>query len=124
VASTAAADSGAGLLAFQAESFTVAPGESAARIPVRRTGGTRGDVGLAWSTEDGSAHAGEDFVSFGQQRETIPDGQKSVTLYIPLSADTARDVQSDFYVTLSEPAGGARLGRITRLKVIIAPDGR
>lgn len=116
------ADTGAGVLAFQAESFTVAPGETAARIPVRRTGSTRGDVGLAWSTEDGSAHAGEDFVSFGVQREAIPSGQKSVTLYIPLSADKPRDVQSEFYVTLSEPAGGARLGRISRLKVIIAPD--
>jgi hypothetical protein len=117
----AATDSGAGLLGFQSETFTVAPGEAAARIPVRRTGGTRGDVGFVWSTESSTARAGDDFVSFGEQRELIPGGQKSVSLYVPLSGG-ARTTATEFYVNIGEPSGGARLGRIARLKIIIAPD--
>lgn len=116
-----ARDDGASLLSFQADSFTVAPGESAARIPVRRTGSTRGDVGFVWWTEGGTARAGDDFVSFGEQRELIAAGQKAVSLYVPL-AGGSRATESEFYVTISEPSGGARLGRVTRLRVIIAAD--
>jgi hypothetical protein len=121
MAPAAAAEGGAGQLAFQAESFTVAPGEAAARIPVRRTGGTRGDVGFVWWTESSSARAGDDFVSFGEQRELIPDGQKSLSLYIPL-AGGARSARTEFYVNIGDPSGGARLGNGARLRVIIAAD--
>jgi len=116
-----AGESGTALLAFQSETFTVAPGESAARIPVRRSGSTRSDVGFVWSTESGSARAGDDFVSFGQQHELIPAGQKALSLYVPLSGGT-RASESEFYITLSDPSGGAKLGSITRLKVIIAAE--
>lgn len=114
-------DAGAVLLAFATDSFTVAPGESAARIPVRRSGSTRDDVGFVWWTEGGTARPGDDFVSFGEQRELIAGGQKSVSLYVPL-AGGSRATESEFYVNISEPSGGARLGRITRLRVIIAAD--
>ena len=120
-APAAAGDGGAGLLAFRAEAFTVAPGESAARIPVQRIGGTRGDVGFVWWTESGTARAGDDFVSFGEQRELIPAGQKSVSLYVPLSGGT-RTAPTEFYVNIGDPSGGARLGAYTRLRVLIAPD--
>jgi len=106
-----------GRIGFAAESITVPPDAPAARIVVRRTGGTRGDVGFSWWTENGSARAGEDYISLGTKQMLIPDGEDSVTLFVPLVAPGLASGRSDFSVVLGQPTGGASLGGISRLTV-------
>ena len=87
----------------------------------KRIGGTRGDIGFDWWTEDGSARAGEDFVTFGTRHMTIADGKDSVTLFVPLVAPASHPGRTDFYVVLGGPTGGAGLGTNTRTVVNLTP---
>jgi hypothetical protein len=106
-----------GRIGFAAESIAVPPDAPAARIVVRRTGGTQGDVGFSWWTENGSARAGDDYISLGTKQMLIPDGEDSVTLFVPLVAPGATSGRSAFSVVLGRPTGGAQLGGISRLTV-------
>lgn len=109
-----------GRIGFAAESMSVPPDAPAARIVVRRTAGTGGDVGFSWWTENGSARAGEDYISLGTKQMIIPDGEDSVTLFVPLVAPNAPG-RSDFSVVLGQPTGGATLGGISRVTVNLTP---
>jgi hypothetical protein len=106
-----------GRIGFAAESIDVPPDAPAARIVVRRTGGTQGDVGFSWWTENGSARAGDDYISLGTKQMLIPDGEDSVTLFVPLVAPGVTSGRSAFSVVLGHPTGGAQLAGISRLTV-------
>jgi hypothetical protein len=121
VAITAPAVAGPGRIGFMGASLTVPQDAAAARVVVHRIGGTRGDIGFDWWTEDGSARAGEDFVTFGTRHMTIADGKDSVTLFVPLVAPASHPGRTDFYVVLGGPTGGAGLGTNTRTVVNLTP---
>ncbi len=56
-------------LELSADSYAVQSGDSAAHIVVRRTGSTRGEARFVWWTENASATADQDFVSWGRRTE-------------------------------------------------------
>jgi hypothetical protein len=108
-----------GRLEFPYDTLSVAPGESVARVQVRRVNGTQGDVAFSWWTENGTARAGEDFALLNEQTEIILEGQDSATLLIPLVNDSTRDRTSTFFVNIEHATGGATLGANTHLTVTL-----
>jgi hypothetical protein len=110
-------------LELAADSYTVLPGEPAARIEVRRHGNLRGDVSFLWSTESASALPERDFIPSGPRAEQMPAGVSSVTLLVPIVGDATRKDSRLFYVTIAEPGGGAELGANSRAAVLVAGGG-
>jgi serine/threonine protein kinase len=120
VAKTAAAvpATGATRIELSADHYTVQPGDSAAHILVRRSGGARGEVSFVWWTENASASADLDFVAWGRRVERIRANQASVTLLVPIIKDSTRTAARTFYVDIGEVGDGTKLvNGITRAAV-------
>ena len=105
------------------DNYTVLPGESAARVMVRRRGTLQGDVSFVWWTEEASARADRDYVDWGRRAEQIPAGHSSVTLLVPIVSDLARTESRVFYVALGTAGGGAALGDNARAAILM-PGGK
>jgi hypothetical protein len=114
-----AVDERPGHIGFLTDRFIVPQEAAAARVLVGRSSGQRGDIGFSWWTENGSASAGADFMSPGVKHEVIPDGQDSISVFVPLVSAPRAPGTADFYVVLGDPTGGATLGRISRLRVVV-----
>jgi hypothetical protein len=105
-ANSIAAAPGSPQVGFAASSYDVAAGEPAARIVVRRLGGTDRDVSFIWWTEAASAQPDVDYAELGQRIETIPRGTDRITVYVPIISNPQRGQPSQFYVALGD-AGSA-----------------
>jgi hypothetical protein len=77
--------------------------EPAARIVIRRTGPSVGEVSFLWWTEQSSAKPDEDYVSLGRRTGHIPRGQQETTLFIPIISDSLRPRTTQFQVALASP---------------------
>lgn len=92
-------------LGFEHREYEFREGQTAS-VLVQRTGGTDGEVRVAFSTSDSSALAGRDYESV--QRELVfANGIRGHGVQIPLRADD--DVPQptrEFFVTLLTPMGG------------------
>jgi hypothetical protein len=108
---------GPSTIEFSADNYTVRPGDSAARIMVRRSGEMNGDLNFVWWTENSTAVADVDYVAWGRRTETIPSGRNSVTLLVPIINDSTRTAPRRFQVVIGSPDNGARLGATTHATV-------
>lgn len=97
----------------------VDPGESVARVEVRRRGNTRGVVSFHWWTESGTAKPLNDFAPVSERTEKMEDGKAAVSLYIPVVVDSLRAEQRSFYVLIDQPGDGAVLGARTMTMVTL-----
>jgi hypothetical protein len=105
---------------LHSDQYTVLPGQTAARIEVRRRGSLDADVSFVWWTEAASAKADRDFISWGRRSEQIPAGRDSATLLVPIVSDATRHDSRVFYVIIGEPGGSAELGGNYRASVLLA----
>lgn len=96
-------------------------GEAAATLTIRRRGGTSGKVGLEWWTAGLGARAGQDYVARGHQTLTMPDGQDSAQLQVPILPNPNRRHTEMFAVYIGKPRGGASLGAADQATVFILP---
>jgi Protein kinase domain len=108
---------------LSADQYAVQPGDSAARVLVRRSGGTRGEARFVWWTENASAMADQDYVAWGRRVERIPSGQGSVTLLVPIIKDPTRNTARRFYILIGEAGDGARIGGTTRAAILLPGKG-
>jgi len=106
-------------LEFSAPSYVVPGTEPAARIVIRRSGSTEGDLSFVWWTEEGSARADVDYASLGRRIERIPSGSDKITVYVPIISTPLRHEVTQFYVALGEPGSLHNSGRGTRSVVTI-----
>jgi hypothetical protein len=114
---------GAGQLGFSTTGFDIGEGTSNASINVTRTGGSEGTVRVSYTTEDGSAVAGSDYVATSGQL-TFEDGETSKTISVTITNDQIGEAADTFTVSLSDPTGGASLGANTEVEVrILDNDG-
>ena len=104
-------------LEIAADHYTVPPGDSAARIVVRRSGDLSRKLKFVWWTENASAVADVDYISWGHRTESVPAGQNSVTLLVPIINDSTRKAPRRFQVVIGSPDDGARLGANTHATV-------
>jgi len=69
-----------------------------------------GLVGVQFATSNGTAQAGQDYTA-ATGTLTFNPGETSKTVTVPVSGDTTIEPDETFTVTLSNPTGGAALGR-------------
>ena len=110
-------------IGLSADRYAVAPGDSAARIVVRRSGNLQGEASFVWWTEVDSAKADVDFIAWGHRTEKIPAGHNSVTLLVPIINDATRTAPRSFRVVIGEAGNGASLGATTRATVQLPGKG-
>jgi hypothetical protein len=96
-------------------------------IPVTRTGGTDGAVGVTYALSDGTATggamcgAGIDFVNTGGT-VNFANGVNSANITVTICDDAVFEGNETFNVTLSMPTGGATLGMPTTAVVTITDN--
>jgi GrpB-like predicted nucleotidyltransferase (UPF0157 family) len=77
-----------------------------AALMVRRTGNDAGNVVVHYSTADGTAKAGSDYMATSGDLTFLAGGPLEQTVNIPLINDNIPESTEDFTVTLSQPSGG------------------
>ncbi len=105
---------------FSAPAYLVTANGAAAVVVVTRTGSTAGAVTVDYATADGSAKAGTDYTAQSGTL-TFADGEVSQTLTIPIQAATLAQVDENFSIVLTNPAG-VSLGSVPEAVVTIADD--
>ena len=102
-----------------ADTVEVTPGDSVARVAVRRIGSWRGTATFSWWTESGTAKPQRDFVAVKKQPEALGDGKGMISLTVPILADAARTADRSFYVMIDDTSANATLGSRTLTMVTI-----
>ncbi|HZN13242.1 MAG TPA: Calx-beta domain-containing protein, partial [Acidimicrobiales bacterium] len=112
-------DDGAGTLVFGASSYQKTENGGSATITVTRTGGLGGGVTVRYTTANGTATAGADYVATTGTL-TFAAGVQSMSFSVPITNDTLDESSETVNLSLSDPASGAVLGtrRTTVLKIV------
>jgi hypothetical protein len=110
-----------GKISFNRETYVVSRRDSYAPITISRNNGTVGKVTFAWWTESGSAEEGTDFMSYGRKTETLGNGKRRMTVFVPLVSGGNKNKSSGrvFFVHIGDASNGLTLGQPKRAKVII-----
>lgn len=99
-----------GSVALAQASYTVSEDGTSLLVSVTRSGGSSGQVSVNYTTLDGTALAGEDYVATSGQL-VWQDGETGTkTFSIPLINDGMVEANETFSIQLSEPTGGLKLG--------------
>jgi serine/threonine protein kinase len=97
--------------------------EALASVPVHRRHNYRSGISFTWSTEPGTAKAGQDFVPVTSRTEYMPAGDPEARLLVPIVADPRRHEAKTFYVVINSTDEGATLGqRVLTMVTIPAAD--
>jgi hypothetical protein len=113
----------AGSIQWESSTYSVNEESMVASIIVSRSGGTYGEVGIHYSTADGTALAsGNDYeVSSGSLHWSNGDSA-SKTISISIHNDAVHEDPESFSVTLSNVSGGASIGSPARTTITINDD--
>ncbi|MEP7008801.1 MAG: Calx-beta domain-containing protein [Acidobacteriota bacterium] len=110
-----------GRLEFSAESYSAAEASGGTSIVVRRTAGTTGAVSVHYAASPGTASAAD----FTPTSGTLlwADGEVSVkTFSVPIANDTLVEGNETVRLALSQPTGGASLGRSSAVLTLVDDD--
>jgi hypothetical protein len=108
--------------AFQLPAVTVREGDVAARIVIQRSGDLSGNAEVSWWTADGSAVADRDYADLGARVERFEPGERSRTVYVPITNDAVAEPSRSFTVLLGR-GDSARSGQAAgELRVDIIDD--
>jgi len=94
---------------FNASNYTVSEGSRSATITVTRSGPTSPVVSVDYTTNDGTASAGSDYIAVSGTL-TFAARQTTKTFVIPIVNDTLSESSETVNLILSNPTGGADLG--------------
>lgn len=121
-APAAAAPRRRGRVQLVADSVTVSEAAGAARVKVRRVGGSDGRLSFLWRTEGHSATGDADYAELGWNEEVLGPGVAGTTLVVPIVADQQREHTELFDVVLGTAEDDSVLGTITSTTVILVDD--
>jgi hypothetical protein len=110
-----------GRLQFGAARYTASEDGTNAVFSVMRTGGSLGTVTVDFSTADGTAKAGFDYVASAGPL-TLTNGQTSATLAVPILDDAVLEGPETFLLALRSPTGGAVLGPSSNAVMTVADN--
>ena len=105
-----------GLLEFKSASYMVTEDMVAVALVVTRSGGSRGEITVNYSTSSNTAVAGIDFQG-SSGNLVFPDGVTEQTIVIPLLDD--QDYEGDEVFNVSLSGDGSTLGSIASTQVVI-----
>ena len=111
-----------GAVSFTAATFTVAEAGGSAQVTLTRSGSTGAAVSVTLARTGGTATPTDDFGAV-PTTVTIPAGQATVTVNIPVVNDTADEPDETIDLLISAPTtGGATIGAQSMATVTIADD--
>jgi len=100
----------AGGLQFDSATYTAPPGAGTVSLSVDRVGGSTGAVQVDYATSDGTAIAGQDYVSASGTLSWAAGDTSPKTFNVTLLNNPTANGSNTFSVTLSNAVGGAYLG--------------
>jgi len=110
------------VLEFDKDTYVATESDGSVRIVVERHGSKERPVTFRWSLRSNSAEMGTDFAGIGPGMETIPAGQSTATLTIPLVSDAIVENTEVFLVEIEPAQSGVTLGERSHAAVIIVDD--
>lgn len=114
-------DDVAGSMAFSSATYAVSEKGTNLVVTVKRTGGTASAVSIGFSTADGTAVAGTDYVATNGS-VTFAAKETTKTITIPIINNASPDGNRQFTIGLSHAAGGGTIGTINRATITILDD--
>jgi len=111
----------AGTLKFSAATYTIGEAGPALVATVTRTGGSFGTVTVDYSTADGSASAGNDYMPTSGTL-TFVDGDVSKPVSVPVIDDAIYEGDETFSLNLANATGGASLGAPSTASVTVTEN--
>jgi hypothetical protein len=109
-------------VSLSAPSVTAYESQGVVTIAIARDGALTQPVDIIWWTSDGTAHANDDYASFGRRVETLRAGDRVRKLHIPLASDQLPENLEYFYVHLDPGVRGARIGGAATAKISVIDD--
>ncbi|RUS91007.1 hypothetical protein EGW08_001224, partial [Elysia chlorotica] len=110
-----------GKLEFSKPSYIVKESMESAQLTVNRINGADGEVKVEWKTQDMSAVSGREYKG-GQGTVVFKHGETSQLLTLDIYGIVDSKLEPNFQVQLSDPTGGAQLGKIPKTIVTIIND--
>lgn len=111
-----------GQISLASDSTSTAVNIGTLHVPVQRTNGSTGSVSVQYTTVNGTAMMGAEFLKTSGTL-TFADGQTSGTINIPIINTTGPSLDKSFQIVISSPTGGATLGAITTETITIQRHG-
>ncbi|HET7131583.1 MAG TPA: Calx-beta domain-containing protein, partial [Gammaproteobacteria bacterium] len=109
------------VLSFAAASIKAREGQSMLTLDIVRTGGD-GPASVVWWTTDDTAHAREDYASFGKRVERFAPEDNGRRIIIPIVSDSLREATEHFQVHIAPASDGTRIGAIDTVEVTLLDD--
>ena len=108
---TITSDDGPGQIRFlfPLDVYSTGEGAGTIQIPVVRTGGSEGAVGVTYGAGNGSATEGEDFAPIDGALDWADGETGSKYLSVEILQDSLAEHEESFVVCLSDPTGGATI---------------
>jgi hypothetical protein len=111
----------AGALEFSHAAYSVTEAGVAASITVVRTGGTAGEIGVDYSSSDGTATSGADYTAAAGAL-TFADGETIMSFSVGVVDDAIVESDETVTLSLSNPSGGGGLGAMRQATLTIVDD--
>jgi plastocyanin len=112
----------AGVLRFTNSNFNRAEGIGTASVNVERTGGDDGAVGVSYSTSNGTATAGQDYIA-ASGTLSWADGEDGIKSFnVQITQDASDENNETVNLQLSDATGGAGLGSPSTATLTIVDD--
>ena len=110
-----------GTIQFDSPTYSVGEGAGTVTLNVTRAGGTDGNVGVSYTTADGTATsgAGNDYTGQSGTLSWAAGDASTKTIIINILEDAATEGDEAFSVSVNTPTGGATLGSPSSATVTI-----
>jgi autotransporter-associated beta strand protein len=99
-----------GALQLSSSVYSVNENGGSLQIPVTRTGGADGAVGVNYSTANNTANAGSDYTAQSGTLSWAGGDTTNKNITIPITDDSIFEGNETFTIIISTPTGGATLG--------------
>lgn len=109
------------VLSFAARKITARESQSMVTLDIVRTSGD-GPASVVWWTTEDTAHAREDYASFGKRVERFRPEDNGRRIIIPIVSDSLREATEHFQVHIAAQSDGTRIGAIDTVDVTILDD--
>jgi hypothetical protein len=109
------------VLSFATAKVTAREGQSMVVLDIVRTSGD-GPASVVWWTTDDTAHARDDYASFGKRVEHFGPADYGRRIIIPIVSDSLREATEHFQVHIAVRSDGTRIGAIDTVDVTLLDD--
>jgi hypothetical protein len=121
VAASATHRTAANEISFSAAAYRVRSDEHFAEIDIHRSNESRITSSFEWWTEGASARPGIDFIAQSRTTHIFPKGRLWTKLFVRIVPNAERTHNQSFYVDITQPGTGSKLGAVARAAILIPP---